>query len=102
MENKEIINQKIVRLLEIGEENNGQIVFNEEAKTLIHEVSEFAKGTKLFQDNQDKGAEYIKTMTAAEIYEDMIYKIAKAPTYIHAVSSAYLLIPYIDMKLKGE
>lgn len=87
--------------MKIADESN-EIVFTDEAKTLIHEIAERCKGIPLVKQTQEAANEYAADMSPEDIYKDMLYKIVKAPTRLHMIASARLLIPIIDRKLRGE
>lgn len=97
------IDEMIERLLDmdiIGEDNS--ITFTDEAKQLIHEISERCMGATFIVENKDRMDQYGKGLTAEEVYVDMLRKIADAPTSMHMRMSARLLISVIDQKLRNE
>ena len=95
------IEDKIIKLLDMGiiKEDNS-VVFTEESKALISEISEFSKKTGIYKANIKKGKEYASDQSPEDLFLDMVIKCAEAPTFIHAISSVHLLIPFIDEKLK--
>ncbi len=97
------IDEMVERLLDmdiIGENNS--ITFTDEAKQLIHEISERCMDATLIVENKDRIDQYGKGLTAEEVYVDMLHKIVDAPTSLHMRMSARLLIPVIDQKLQEE
>lgn len=97
------IDEMIERLLDmdiIGEDNS--ITFTDEAKQLIHEISERCKDAIIIVENKDRLDQYGKGLSAEDVYVDMLRKIAVAPTSMHMRMSARLLISVIDQKLRQE
>ena len=101
-EEKGKIEDKIVEMMDavkIGD--NSTVVFTPESKKLIEEVAAFSRKTGIYKANIERGQEYAKDTTPEQLYLEMIAKVADAPTFLHAICSAHLLIPFIDDKLKG-
>lgn len=97
------IDEMIERLLDmdiVGEDNS--ITFTDETKQLIHEISEECMKASMIVKNKDRMDEYGKGLSAEEVYVDMLRKIVDAPTSLHMVMSARMLIPIIDHKLMEE
>ncbi|MDD3662276.1 MAG: hypothetical protein PHT84_00215 [Candidatus Pacebacteria bacterium] len=95
------MNDKIIELLELDiMDDYGKVEFTEESKNLIEEIAEECRKTELYKHFTEKEKEYAEGLTAEEVFRDMVCKIAAAPTKIHAIASAKLLIPIIDDKLK--
>ena len=55
---------------------------------------------KQIKDTREQAEQYGEGFTAEQIYVDMLYKIVDAPTRIHMIMSARMLIPVIDKKLR--
>ncbi len=92
----------IEKLLDMDIVTKENIVeFTDEAKQLIHEISEECKTMRVFEKNRHKIAGYSRGLSAEDVYVDMLHKIVEAPTNIHILMSARLLIPIIDQKLQG-
>ncbi len=97
------VDEMIKRFLDmdiVGEDNS--IAFTDEAKLLIHEKSEECMKASMFVKNKDRIDEYGKGLSAEDVYVDMLHKIVAAPTSMHMLMSARLLIPVIDRKLREE
>lgn len=97
------IDRMIERLLDmdiVGEDNS--ITFTDETKQLIHEISEECMKASMIVKNKDRMDEYGKGLSAEEVYVDMLRKIVDAPTSLHMVMTARMLIPIIDQKLREE
>ncbi len=97
------IDGMIERLLDmdiVGENNS--ITFMDKTKQLIHEISEECMKATLIVKNKDRMDEYGKELSAEEVYVDMLRKIVDAPTSLHMVMTARMLIPIIDQKLREE
>ena len=82
----------------VGEDNT--VVFSEEAKQLIHEISEECVKIPAVAENKDKAEEYGKGLSAEDVYLDMLIKIAKAPTTLHMMLVPVGLVPIISKKLR--
>lgn len=89
--------EKLLDMEIVGEDNT--VVFTEEAKQLIHEISEECVKAPAVAENKDKAEEYGKGLSAEDVYVDMLHKIVNAPTTLHMRMSARMLIPVIDQKL---
>lgn len=92
--------EKLLGMEIVGEDNS--ITFTEEAKQLIHEISEECMKASMIVENKDRVDDYGKGLSAEDVYKDMLLKIVQAPTAIHMRMSARLLIPIIDQKLWEE
>ncbi len=95
------IDEMVERLLDmdiIGEDNS--ITFTDEAKKLIHEISERCMDATLIVENKDRIDQYGEGLSAEEVYVDMLHKIVDAPTSMHMRMTVRLLIPIIDQKLR--
>lgn len=95
------VDEMIERLLDmdiVGEDNS--IVFTDEAKQLIHEISEECMKASMIVENKDRIDEYGEELSAEDVYVDMLHKIVNAPTNMHMRMSARMLISVIDKKLK--
>lgn len=96
------VDEMIERLLDmdiVGEDNS--IIFTDEAKQLIHEISEECMKASMIVENKDRADEYGKGLSAEDVYMDMLLKIVNAPTSLHMLMSARMLIPVIDKKLRA-
>lgn len=97
------IDEMIERLLDmdiVGEDNS--ITFTDEAKQLIHEISERCMEATIIVKNKERLDQYGKGLSAEDVYVDMLHKIVGAPTSLHVWMSARMLIPVIDQKLREE
>ena len=97
------VDKMIERLLDmelVGKDN--EVIFTDEAKQLIHEISEECMKATIILDNKDRMEDYGRGLSAEDVYVDMLHKIVEAPTRIHMRMSARMLIPVIDKKLKKE
>lgn len=54
----------------------------------------------LLNETREQAEEYVRGLSAEQVYKDMIYRIVEAPTRIHMRVSARILIPIIDQKLQ--
>ena len=79
-----------------------EVIFTDEAKQLIHEISEECMKSTIILDNKDRVEDYGRELSAEDVYVDMLLKIIHAPTAVHMLMSAILLIPIIDKKLREE
>lgn len=97
------IDEMVERLLDmdiISEDNS--VTFTDEAKQLIHEISERCMDATLIVENKDRIDQYGEGLSAEDVYVDMLHKIANAPTSLHMWMSARMLITVIDQKLREE
>ena len=81
---------------------NNEVIFTDEAKMLIHKIAEECSTLIIVLANEEKMEEYGKGLSAEDVYVDMLLKIIYAPTAVHMLMSAILLIPIIDKKLRKE
>lgn len=97
--------EKIEKLLRLDIINdNNEVAFTDEAKTLIHEIAIECKKSPLYNKEitMEQADEYRKqNLSAEDIYIDMLRKVINAPTAIHMKMSMELLIPLVDEKLNG-
>ncbi len=97
---KNSIDELICQLLEEPNiKENNTVEFTDKAKTLIHEIAAKCKDIQIVKDTQDQAEEYAKGLSAEQIYVDMLNKIVEAPTKIHMMMSARMIIPIIEQKL---
>ena len=95
------INDLICKLLEEPVVNNdNSVVFTSTSVGLIHEIAEKCDDIPIVQKTKEQAKEYAKDLTAEQVYVDMLHKIVEAPTSIHMIMSAKMLIPIISKKLK--
>lgn len=79
--------------------------FNQRAREIIDEVSDFAEKSTLYKrmtEKHKKEMEWTKHESAWNIYMHMIYKILNAPTTVHRNGSVILLLPILREKLREE
>ena len=96
------VDKMIEKLLDmdiVGADNS--IIFTDEAKKLIHDIAEECKSASMIVDNKDRIDEYGKGLSAEDVFVDMLKKIANAPTVIHMIMSARILICVIDQKIQS-
>lgn len=95
------IDEMIEQLLGMDIVGNGNTVtFSDEAKQLIHEITEKCNTIPIVNETTEQAEEYARGLSAEQVYTDMLYKIVEAPTRIHMRVSARILIPIIDQKLR--
>lgn len=95
------IDEMVEQLLDMDIVEGDAVVFSDEAKRLIHKIAEKCNGAQIVRETQQETDTYADGMSAEEVYVDMLLKIVNAPTRIHMLMSARMLIPVIDRKLKG-
>ena len=97
------VDKMIERLLDMElVRKDNKVIFTDEAKQLIHEISEECMKATIILDNKNRMEDYGKGLSAEDVYVDMLLKIVQAPTTVHMRMSARLLIPIIDQKLREE
>lgn len=87
--------------MNIARENN-VVVFSHEARELVHKIAGRCSTIPTVVNVQEQTVTYAKGMSAEELYIDMLAKIAHAPSRLHMMMSARILIPVISQKLKEE
>lgn len=92
--------EKLLEMDIISEDNS--VTFTDEAKQIIHEISEECLKASMIVENKDKAENYGKGLSAGDVYVDMLRKIVGAPTTLHMQMSARMLIPIIDQKIREE
>ena len=95
------IDDLICELLDepVGQEDNS-VAFTSRSVELIHEIAEKCNTIPIVEQTKEQAEDYAKELSAEQIYLDMLVKIVEAPTAIHMIMSAKLLIPIISRKLK--
>lgn len=96
------IDEKIIEILESVKINGGIPEFSEENRELIHEVAEECRKSCVYEKNRDRAYAYKDGLSAENVYIDMASKIAGAPTRVHAIMSAKMLMPVLDEKLSAR
>ena len=94
------IDKMIEKLLDmdiVGDNNS--VIFSDEAKQLLHEITEKCNTIPIVNEAKEQVEQYGKGLTAEQVYVDMLHKIVEAPTIIHMRMSARMLIPVINKKL---
>lgn len=82
--------------------DDNSVEFSEEAKKIIHQIALKCNEIPIIKETQEKAEQYGKNLSAEQVYIEMLYKIVEAPTSIHMIMSARMLIPIIDRKIRGE
>lgn len=98
MKNIDDMIEELLDAVDIKDDNT--IAFSDESKQLIHDISQICKDFDIVKQNAEKSEEYAKGLTAEQIYIDMLNKIVAAPTRLHMLMSARMLIPVINKKLQ--
>ena len=93
----------IIELLGIAEiEEDGTVDFTDRAKEIIMDLSEKYRETHIYRRAREETPEWVDAATAAEVYIQMCERIAEAPTMMHMISVAKILIPIIWKKIQKE
>ena len=79
--------------------DNGTVEFTDEARELIHIIADKCRKTTVYKKAVVKSEEYAKTMSAEDMYKDMLLKIIGANTQYEMIITTRLIIPLIDDKL---
>ena len=96
------IDKMVVELLGMDiVKSDNTVVFSNEAKLLIHEIAEKCSSIPIVDETREQEEEYARGLSAEQVYTDMLYKIAEAPTRLHIRVSVRMLIPIIDQKLRS-
>ncbi len=96
------IDKMVVELLGMDiVKSDNTVVFSNEAKLLIHEIAEKCSSIPIVDETREQAEEYARGLSAEQVYTDMLYKIAEAPTRLHIRVSVRMLIPIIDQKLRS-
>lgn len=80
--------------------DDNTITFTSRAIQLIHDTAELCQTIPIVEKTKEQAEEYAKDLSAEQVYVDMLVKIVEAPTTLHMICSARMLIPIIDSKLK--
>ena len=104
------MNAAVVELLEdVMKENDGKegkenVIFSQKAKTLVKEIADFSRNTRIYREAEARREEFrneTKDATPALIYGYLLDRVVNAPTMLHASGSVILLIPRLDELLNG-
>ena len=96
------VDKMIERLLYmelVGTDN--EVRFTDEAKQLIHKISEECMKTTIILHNKDRMADYGKKLSAEDVYVYMLHKIVEAPSGMHMRMLARTLICVINQKIQN-
>lgn len=96
----EEINDMICELLDQDVTDGDKIKFTSTAVELIHKIAEKCDQIPIVKETKEQAESYAECLSAEEVYLDMLCKIVDAPTKIHMIMSARMLIPVIDRKLR--
>ena len=101
------LNEMIVNIVEGVEKHlDGNYVygvtFPDEIKELIHEAAGECRKTGLYKELSKDAPQEFKTGKASDLYMEMLVKIAKAPTFLHAAGTSRLMLPLISDAIKRE
>lgn len=94
------MNDMIADLLDQDVIDGDKIVFTSTAMEMIHNIALECEKLQIVQKTKEEAEAYAKDLTAEEVYLDMLNKIVEAPTKIHMIMSAKMLIPIIDKKIQ--
>ena len=83
-------------------EEDGTVDFTDRAKEIIMDLSEKYRETHIYRRAREETPEWVDAATAAEVYIQMCERIAEAPTMMHMISAAKILIPIIWKKIQKE
>lgn len=104
------MNAAVVELLEdVMKENDGKegkenVIFSQKAKTLVKEIADFSRNTRIYREAEARREEFrneTKDATPALIYGYLLDRVVNAPTMLHASGSVILLISRLDELLNG-
>lgn len=98
----EEINDMICELLDLDVTDGEEIKFTRTASELIHKIAVKCNQIPIVNETKEQAEAYGEGLSAEEVYLDMCRKIVSAPTRIHTLMSARMLIPIIDRKLREE
>lgn len=83
-------------------QEDDSVVFTDKALGLIHEIAEECRDIPIVKETQQQAKDYAEGLSAEEVYVDMLIKIMAAPTSVHMITTARILIPVISDKLKDQ
>ncbi len=98
----ENIDDMICELLDQDVTDGEKIKFTSTAVEMIHNIAEKCNQMQIVKQTQEAAEVYAKDLSPEQVYLDMCQKIVDAPTRIHMIMSARMLIPIIDRKLREE
>lgn len=81
---------------------DGKPTFTPEIIKKIKEAAVVARKKPIYETVQKMDPGWMKTETPENLYIDMCLKIAQAPTRIHMMATATILIPHIADALERE
>jgi len=101
------LNKMIVSIIEGVEKHlDGdyvdEVTFPDEIKELIHEAADKCRQTELYINTKNDVPEEFKTGKASDLYMEMLVKMIKAPTFLHAAGTPRLMLPLISDAIKRE
>lgn len=96
------INDMICELLEQDITDGDTIKFTSTAVEMIHKIAEKCDRIPIVNETKEQAEAYAEGLSAEDVYLDMCQKIVDAPTRIHMIMSAKMLIPIMDKKLREK
>lgn len=70
--------------------------------SLVDHLGLYARESSIYKRVDREGFRMFDGWTAARVYRYLIIKLAGAPTQLHAVGSAFVLMPVVADKLREE
>lgn len=96
------INDMICELLDQDITDGDKIKFTNTAVEMIHKIAEKCDQIQIVKETKEQAEAYAEGLSAEDVYLDMCQKIVNAPTRIHMIMSAKMLIPIMDKKLREK
>lgn len=81
-----------------------KLAFTDRAKSLIKEMADYSRRTKLYEHHRDNDREFWEDVgeeTPEKVYAHMLNRVNNAPLNIHMYSSIILLMPKLDELVNG-
>ena len=100
MKDIEELPELMTALIDSVDTKTGVPKFTGQAVKLIHEIAEYAKGTKLYNSNKAESESFwAQDAPPEEIWTFMLRKVVDAPTPIHRDAAVLLHMPALEAAL---
>ena len=103
MKNIEELPDLMVELIESVDDTAAAPKFPRRATEIVKEIAEYAKTTKIYQENTETALDFWEDGTPPEeIYIFMLQKVVNAPTTLHRDSAVILHMPALEKALSMQ
>ncbi len=91
---------ELINITDSDRDTIDQSAFNDRAKEIVSEISQFAEGRNLYQENKERSEGFFpEGTTVSQIFCYILDRIVNAPTSVYRDASVLLLMPALKKAL---